>query len=106
MLKKNKKLYVNKHNGLVETYIVQDSPTCRLVKKIYSRSLCNHSPIISPEPEFNYLTSGCFTDVTPVVPPATRPPDPICCSDLSKLILRLVLTPVDVVQDCLVQPLP
>lgn len=57
-------------------------------------------------PELDYLTFGCFTDVSSVVPSATWPPGPISCADLSIVGARLVFTPVDVVQDCLVQPLP
>lgn len=95
--------------------IVLDSSTCRHIKKIKSIAsvafsdilgLWKYFHIISPKPEFDCLTSGCFTDVTPVVPSATRLPGPICCADLPKVIFRLIFSPIGEVQDCLIQPLP
>lgn len=58
------------------------------------------------QPEFDGVTFGCFTDVSPVVPSAPRHPQPFCCADLPKLVDGLIFSPVGVVQDCLVQPLP
>lgn len=95
--------------------IVLDSSTCRHIKKIKSIAsvafsdilgLWKYFHIISPKPEFDCLTFGCFTDVTPVVPSATCLPDPICCADLPKVIFRFIFSPIGVVQDCLIQPLP